>query len=567
MIKLFSSSLTVAITVTIFLLPVAQAAEIKADSTINSVTVYPNSAKVTRLSEIMLSPGANDIVINNLPINLNVNSLRVSGDATGEVSLGNVELIRNIKHDLVQENERSIRKQIETLKENRKVIEDALTRNQSQLEYIHKMVLGNNEQRPLDKKEESGSYTRLPLEQWMQAWQTLESATAAAQEKIRSSQKSLKQNDNELNALNRELNLVAVNQRETRSAKLHIEAQEATKLTLRLTYQINGAHWSPVYDADLNTQSGKIELKTLAQISQRTGEDWDNTAITLSTLRPSAGTQLPTLNTWAIDFMPDFIAGAAMSDSAFIEAEETVVNKKQKARLEQTRRMVAKPAPKPRRKISRPQSQVITTNFSAEYKVPGKISLKSGSNKQRFSLSAQAYEATIHLASAPRFDPRAMILATTKYQGETPLLAGNLSLYRDGSFVGKTQLSQKQSGEELKLAFGEDDKVKVKFLPDPDKKRNDGILFNKKKVVERHYKVSIINNHDKAFKISLFDTIPVASNEEIKVVKTGDAPTKQKVDDKKGVLSWERTLSPQKEVTVKYGYTVSYPEDKTIPGL
>ena len=156
----------------------------------------------------------------------------------------------------------------------------------------------------------------------------------------------------------------------------------------------------------------------------------------------------------------------------------------------------------PRKSMQQQQSRLISADFSAEYKVPGNISLGSGSNKRRFALTSQDLQSTINLASAPRMDPRVMILATTKYQDETPLLAGSMSLYRNGSFVGSTFLSQKQSGEEIKLSFGEDDKVKIKFLPDPDQKRKDGLLFGKKKVVERHYKVSVNSNHNKGLSIS-----------------------------------------------------------------
>ena len=213
------------------------------------------------------------------------------------------------------------------------------------------------------------------------------------------------------------------------------------------------------------------------------------------------------------------------------------------------------------------QSRLISADFSAEYKVPGNISLNSGSNKRRFSLTSQKLRSAIHLASAPRMDPRAMILAKTKYQDETPLLAGSMSLYRNGSFVGNTFLSQKLSGEEIKLSFGEDAKVKIKSLPDPDKKRKDGLLFGKKKVVERHYKVSVSSNHDKPYPISLYDVLPVASHEDIKVKKLGDLPTNIDVDDKKGVVSWERTLVPKKSLNIKYGYSVSYPEDRIVPSL
>jgi uncharacterized protein (TIGR02231 family) len=213
------------------------------------------------------------------------------------------------------------------------------------------------------------------------------------------------------------------------------------------------------------------------------------------------------------------------------------------------------------------QSRLISTDFSAEYKVPGSISLGSGSNKRRFSLNSQTLDSTLKLASAPRLDPRAMILGTTKYKDEIPLLAGNMSLYRNGNYVGNTFLNQKLSGEEIKLSFGEDDKVKIKFLPDPDKKRKDGLLFGKKKVVERHYKVSMTSNHDKPFPIVISDVIPVASDENIKVKSLGSLPTNKDVDDKEGVISWNKVLTPKSELKLQYGYSVSYPEDRTVQGL
>ena len=35
----------------------------------------------------------------------------------------------------------------------------------------------------------------------------------------------------------------------------------------------------------------------------------------------------------------------------------------------------------------------------------------------------------------------------------------------------------------------------------------------------------------------------------------------------KGVSTWERTLKPKQTIKLKYGYTVTYPEDKIVPSL
>lgn len=541
------------------------AAQINADSSIQSVTVYPGSAKITRVTKISLTAGENDIIVNNLPLNLNESSLRVYGEGEGSISLGSVELSRDIKYDVVQQQEKDIRDQIEETQENRRIIEDSITRNRAQLDYINKMVLGNNGTSKRIDEGRNGSYNNLPLDQWQNAWQTLNQATESVQKEIRQSNKALKESDKQLNKLNRELQQVATNQKESRVAKLKINADSATELTLSLTYQINGARWEPVYDADLNTESGTIQLKTLAQISQRTGEDWSDVDVTLSTLRPSAGTQLPQLNPWVLDFLPEISQKQSRSYNSEIAMDSMpLVSPEPMSSAARPTARKLKSAPVPMRQQ---QSRLISADFSAEYKVPSSISLGSGSNKRRFALNSQKFASTIKLASSPRFDPRAMMLATTNYQNETPLLAGSMSLYRNGNFVGNTFLDQKLSGEEIKLSFGEDDKVKIKFLPDPDKKRKDGLLFGKKKVVERHYKISVTSNHNKPFLISISDVLPVASDENITVKRLGELPSKNNVDDKKGVVSWDKTLAPKTELKIQYGYSVSYPEGRTVFGL
>lgn len=553
------------LSVLLTLLTNTHAAQINVDSSIKAVTVYPDSAKITRVAKVSLAVGKNDIVINNLPLNLDELSLRVSGEGKGKgsISLGSVKFSRNIQYDVVQQQEKSIRDLIEKAQDERRIVEDSITRNRAQLEYINKMVLGNSN--ALDNKRKSdthnGSYANLPLNQWQQAWQTLDEATAKAQEKIRQFNKALKKSSKQLTKLKRELQQVATNQKESRVATLHIHTDTAAELRLNLDYQIRGARWEPVYDADLNTKTASVQLKTLAQISQRTGEDWNNVNVTLSTLRPNAGTQLPQLKPWVLDFMPEPRAGVANrynNELALGSLQEApaIASTQQKV----MRKSVTTP-------LSQQHSRLIYADFSAEYIVPNLISLSSGSNKRRFALSSQQLDSTIKLASSPRFDPRVMILATVKYQDEFPLLAGSISLYRNGNFVGATSLKQKLSGEKIELSFGEDDKVSLKFSPDPDKKRKDGLLFGKRKVVERHYKVSVTSNHSKPFPISISDVLPVASEESIKVKSLGVLPTKRGLDGKKGVVSWDKTLLAKTELQIQYGYSVSYPEDETVLGL
>jgi hypothetical protein len=69
---------------------------------------------------------------------------------------------------------------------------------------------------------------------------------------------------------------------------------------LSLTYMVSNARWSPQYDVraaiakDAKSQS-TVGLHYRASISQRTGEDWTNVELTLSTASPQQGTVIPKL--------------------------------------------------------------------------------------------------------------------------------------------------------------------------------------------------------------------------------------------------------------------------------
>ena len=528
------------------------AADLNTTSAIEAVKIFPGSAKVTRVATIEVAAGEHTLEITDLPMRLIQSSLRVTGTADADVKLGSISLKSKINTELVLEEERALRKQIDSVSQERSSLQDIIKRQQSKLEYITAMGSGGDS--------EAGSrYLQLPMEQWQEAWKTLEDATAAAQQLIRETSLEVVALDAELKKLNSQLRLVASNQRSTRIAGLSLEASADTTLKVEISYLINGASWAPVYDADLDTQSGKLTIKSQAEISQRTGENWNNTKVTLSTLRPSQSSQLATLEPWSIDFAPDL--------ESFPVARGMAMSEEMTPMMEADMGVHAVASAPMAKRVEAEQSVLVSADFSADYIVPRQVSLDTGSEKKRFALSEEAHNSDIVLASTPRLDPRVLLSTSFKYNKDTPLLSGNLSLYRDGNYVGSTHLSQQQPGQEVKLSFGEDDKVKLTFQPDPDAKSEDGIFFGKRKVVKRAYQITMNNQHDKSYPIHLYDNVPVASHEDITVELSGDAPSEKNIEDKKGVMVWKRTLKPKTEQRLRYGYSVSYPEDKHVFGL
>jgi hypothetical protein len=86
--------------------------------------------------------------------------------------------------------------------------------------------------------------------------------------------------------------------------------------TLTLTYVTTGARWYPSYELRLEPESNRVQVAFSGRVSQETGEDWEDSALTLSTALPATTTVAPRLATWKIGQRERFIpTPAPLADS------------------------------------------------------------------------------------------------------------------------------------------------------------------------------------------------------------------------------------------------------------
>ena len=89
-------------------------------------------------------------------------------------------------------------------------------------------------------------------------------------------------------------------------------------------------------------------------------------------------------------------------------------------------------------------------------------------------------------------------------------------------------------------------------------------LISTSRTDSRNFTISVKSMHERSVALAVFDQVPVSANQEIKIDLTGQAPTKQNVDDKRGVVVWEGKLDPDQEQTIEFGYRVSWPSAKSV---
>ena len=103
-------------------------------------------------------------------------------------------------------------------------------------------------------------------------------------------------------ALKRDLSRVHSGTQDRRTLTVNLAAEHAG--ALRISYLVRSAGWKPAYRATLDAENSKVSLERLATVSQKTGEDWNNVTVHLSTNQPRLSPQAPEPHPWLLSYSP-----------------------------------------------------------------------------------------------------------------------------------------------------------------------------------------------------------------------------------------------------------------------
>ena len=518
-------------------------AEQVVESQIAAVTVYPSSATVTRTFAVELPAGQQTVLVAGLPSTLDENSLRITGSGDKGGSVASVELKNEVRSELVLPRAKELQdKLIAQLDQQALLQADELALNTQQT-YLQKLAEQGGAPKT-EKTVESNS-----VAQWRAGWQTLGAGMkeiGAAKVALARDIRLLKQ---QIDVTQRELEQLNNRQQDNKIAVVHLQSAGG-KLAMKLSYQLNQASWYPVYDANLDTQQSKLAVTQAAYVQQNSGENWDNVALTLSTLQPSAAVEPPALSSWWIDYL------RPIPRNTLMKSAESVAD----AAMPE---MMAAAAP-----VAEQRAMVVDSGYHVSYQIPGKINVNSSEEKQRVVLQQQQWPVALNLQAVPRLDSHAYLYARVENPSSTPLLPGEWLLQRDGVRVGRVDQPLLAPKDQIAMGFGADDAVKLEWQTLKDEAGESGVL-NKQQTLQRHYQLKAINGHTKPMTLTVLDSWPVAKQQDIQVsaLEGTVAPKEQNVNQQAGVQRWELPLPAGKTATLDTGYQVAYPQDKQIDNL
>jgi uncharacterized protein (TIGR02231 family) len=550
----------------LFALPagVAHAALIESTSHVSDVTIYSDRAMVTRSAKIHVPAGDHVISITDMPAGLNEATLRVQGKAAGAVKIGTVEVKHVFLNDLANTAERDKAAQIDAKVNEKAFLLAEMQALKTKEDFITRIV----ESGALNHDANGNAKLDFAPEKWQQAWTLVQSGMAETEKDLANKNIAMKKIDAEINRLQLELVQMRSQQdKERRDARVNVEAAADTDLDLSLTYQTEGASWRPVYDARLETSSGQLALEQYGAVTQSTGEDWGDVALTLSTERPASGSEMPHLGEWWLRlFHP---VAQRMAEPAGGAPSMYMKSRSLSAMDGAAMRAPGVPTPSPVEAIQ-VTANAETTEYSAEFKVPGRVEVKSTNDMTKLYLGAIKLKAALAIQTSPRLGPQAYLFATATNNETYPLIPGIVAKYRDGTFIGNAGLPMVRPNEEAKFAFGVDDRIKVDYKRIKEAQDNPALAIMGDMTIEREYQTKVQNLHKEPVSITILDQYPASDDPDIKVTVLDDETTAGSLQDterRQGVIAWTDSYKSGEEKIYTLGFRVKYPKGQNIQGL
>ncbi|HVF09401.1 MAG TPA: mucoidy inhibitor MuiA family protein [Abditibacteriaceae bacterium] len=541
------------------------------DAPIVAVTVYSDRARITRRGRVMLEAGSRELLIGNLPANLDLNSLRAAGRGDVAVKILSVEsrelpldktphqAAREVQAELekVQDEGASLTKRDEVLQQRLQTLRELAEKSAGR----YARTLAENQ----TSLEAAGQ-----LLDFIETQSSQVHAQRAALE-----QKRRENGARQVTLQNRLKQLRSARQRSVQNVVVAVEAAGGGEWELEVSYVVPGARWMPLYDARLQLLppadptgllEGKLQLSYLAKVEQNTGENWDNVALTLSTARPGLGTLPPKLDPIYVD-VPRSVAAPRRYRAAGRVAESAESDESISEMLDMLAPVEKDPTAAPAAaapvEAQHESAEVKSEGATVTFELPRRMSVPADGQPHRATIAGHEFPCRLIYQAVPRRTEWAYLRATIENHSQLTLLAGEVNIFRDDTFVGAAQLEFVAPGQEFKLFLGPDEQVHAKReLARRDVEKN---LVGNVRRQTLGYRIAIENLKPHRVNLLVLDQVPVSRHEQIKV-KLRHADPQPEVTDL-GELRWEFTMAPGSKREVTYDYTVESPRDMTVTGV
>lgn len=262
----------------------------KIPSKIKAVTVYQNSAEITRQAIFTIENGTSELVFTGLSSKIDESSIQISGLQAASILSISYDInyldkpIINIEVDEISTKIKTLELKISMLKNKIAGLDE-----EEVVIIKNRTVSATNQNLDLEKLKTISTYYRERIT-------AIRNEIFSINSKINELSLSIKDYRNQL----AEKNSVPIKPKGEISIKF--DTPITSNLTLEIKYNVQDAGWIPNYDIKSNKLNDPLQFIYKAHVYQKTGENWNDVALTLSSGNPNILTIKPTVNTDYLNF-------------------------------------------------------------------------------------------------------------------------------------------------------------------------------------------------------------------------------------------------------------------------
>jgi uncharacterized protein (TIGR02231 family) len=515
--------------------------ELVVDAPIVAVVVYPDRARVTRRGRITVPAGDQTVYVDALPLALQEDSVRVAG--RGPATVLGVDVAMRHHSQAPDETVAELERQRREAQEDVASLSDA-DDVQAQLD-VFLAQLGRRAGGSFAKSVAAGE-TSADLGEFTES---LATRLTAVRTKRRELTRQQEEAEERLAAADRRLAAVAEQRRPDRlSVAVALAVESEAEVEIELSYVVAGASWSSTYDVRL--AGDRLTLSWFGLITQHTGEDWPECELKLSTARPTVSAKVPELDPWYLDRQHPPVPIAPMAPAAVsfgMQAADSVGRGSHRAK----------------RAFADVEATVEQGITAATYTPPRPVAVPADGAAHRATIASIDLESELDYITAPVRSTDVHLRATVANSSTHTMPAGRAAVFHEADFVGSTALPLWAPGEEVELALGLDDRIRVERELVRRTATKATLGSTRRREVE--YETKIENHTPRAARITVLDQLPVARDHEITVKPISTSPEPTETTDL-GVITWKLDLPAGEQTTVKLAFRVESAKSVELTG-
>lgn len=577
-----------------------QAVEVK--GVVDAVTVYRGQALVTREVPIVAREGTFEIVVTDLPARVIPSSLHA--DSPDGVQVRSVRYrTRPIAHD-VREDVRKLDDAIAAAADRLVALArrgEVITENKAYLTSLTAFVA------PTAQTELTRGVLNAQTLEQLSTYITGEREKLSTQEleRAREAQKV----EAEIAKLNAEkATITNGSQKVLQEAVLIVSGAEKGG-EVKLHYLVDGATWEPSYTA--RADRGEMTLEYYAAIEQMSGEDWGDVQMTLSTATPTLMASAPKLTAMKVSLSQQAAEAAMMqAQSGYFGAKAELARRQDEVNSRRNLALAAAPAgdvaggltvhmirseTDAKLNESALSMQVLDLvagarddrsggarggeakdarreGLSITYALRDRTQLPSRADRQLVQIAAMPMKATFAKVATPVLTSFVYDEAKMTNDSQLVLLAGPLTAYNAGAFVGSSDLPTVLVGESFVVGLGIDSSLRAtRELVSRTEEIQGG-----NRVVAITYRLGIENFAAGPAMVRVFDRLPMSADDQVRVTLASGPDLSAdaeyvKTQRKENILRYDVQVAPASSgstaAEVLYTFRMEYDKQMNLVGM